>query len=936
MKVSLLQTWQHFQLSFSVEISPNITVDAGKAVLEAAEIIQKQDANLEVLKSVLQNSSSLLDVLCLPLEQIIGKELSFVSLGVNILRFYADITQECPTLKDCVVIVSQAAYLQSLRDILSLYPSLNWDINSVNMEEVRQKLQNINTLELDVKTATDTITCFQQSELAAAFNQLLSARLLVPNVSKYLANLLTQRIAANTHRYIIEFWSKSRNNIQNLVSEDLIKLSKQQQIIQDIDEYLKTHISRQSLEKLFNQSYSLKDIYIPLQAKCLGQNVNVVDLETWAKGVLLNQSKSAQLICVQGQPGSGKTSFCKMFADWVRQHLHPVWTPILIYLKDIEFFEYFLEETLEEELKFIIHENNDNLLNNQNTNFLFILDGLDDLQGDVETFIQQVAAFQQKCQNQPEMGHRLLITGETTTFQYIQNLPENLERVEILPLDQQLQEKWFKKWYSLPDNQGKNVDLQDFLSSKKCPQSVNQLAYNPLFLQLLAVIYQQQPGVIEKVEKSHQRTAKVVIYQEFVNWLITKQKPATEFSDVNIQENSNNQSDVKHLLREAAVCIIQSGGLFGSMSMLQSRLQDDDIDIKTTLADLYILPEQKPGDIFAAFHQDFSEFLFAEQLTKYLYDWSRFNTEDQIKQMNWQIYDLLGFGKITPNIIEYVIGMLIQIPDLYWINLFNVLDNFYINWCQGKFIDTAEETLAQNKLKNLQKYNQNYRINNLGQRQVDIYAGLNVMILLLELQRYAQEHDVLKEYIIFYPSGQPQGNSLRSDLLRLINYSNCLQGESFKSIVGQFLSATHLRATYLFQADLSYTNLNQADLSRADLSRAYLLHTNLSGAYLIAAKLIQADLTGANLSGANLIRTDLRGANLSYANLQDADLSQVDLSGANLKGANLSGVYLSGANLGDEFFGEIRWDKNTNWKDVDGLEEAKNLPAALKKLLGIN
>jgi uncharacterized protein YjbI with pentapeptide repeats len=99
------------------------------------------------------------------------------------------------------------------------------------------------------------------------------------------------------------------------------------------------------------------------------------------------------------------------------------------------------------------------------------------------------------------------------------------------------------------------------------------------------------------------------------------------------------------------------------------------------------------------------------------------------------------------------------------------------------------------------------------------------MILLLELQRYAQENDVLKEYIIFYASGQPQGDSLRSDLLKIINYCNCLQEDSFKSIVGQFFSATHLRATYLFQADVSHTNLSQADLSRT-----YLVQTNLNAA----------------------------------------------------------------------------------------------------------
>ncbi|MEO3706926.1 hypothetical protein [Trichormus azollae] len=139
----------------------------------------------------------------------------------------------------------------------------------------------------------------------------------------------------------------------------------------------------------------------------------------------------------------------------------------------------------------------------------------------------------------------------------------------------------------------------------------------------------------------------------------------------------------------------------------------------------------------------------------------------------------------------------------------------YTNWCEGLFIDTSAETLVEIKLKSLQNYRQHNNFKTLGQHQVDIYTGFNVMILLLELQPYAQGiHDFL-EYIIFYPSAQPQGDSLRSDLLKIINYCNSLQEDTFKSIVGQFFSATHLLATYLFQADLS---------------RSHLLQTNLSGA----------------------------------------------------------------------------------------------------------
>lgn len=941
---TLLQIWQHFQESFSVEPNMEKPVDSGETVLAATLEINEDNFSLKAVKNLLQYSSSLLDVLYLPLAQILQQELSFVSLSVNFLNLYVETTQECPSLEESVLIISQGAYLQSIKEILSLYPLINWDAYPENIQEFSKKLPIIQHIELDEETATNTIVCFQESELAKAFNQIFISRLISPSVTKFLGNLLTQRIAANTHHHIINALPIAAEPIQKLINNYWSQWSQEQEIIQNVDHYLQTEIASKPLETFFDQSYSCKDIYFPLKAKTLDKNSHTLDLETWVKGMLLNQQRLEKVMLIKGEQGSGKSVFCIMFADWVKQHLHPLWTPLLINLRNLHKLGDSLAETLERELQLGLMDAHHDLLIHKNTKFLLILDGLDDLNIDLEAFIKQVVAFQENCKNPEGRGHRVIITSRTNTLKYIANLPYNFEQVEILDLDQALQEKWLKKWALLPDNKGQKTNLKEYLFSKKCPSSINKLVAKPLYLHLLALMYRDDTLNLNNLEKANQKTAQVVIFQELVNWLIAKHPPILDNGDVNDQENQDYQlniyqSTVKNLLTETAVVIVQSGGVFGSIPMIQSRLQEKQTDIITTLNKFYFSAVQKQADQqvdkIECFHKTFSDFLFAKKLTQSLQEWSRLETEEEIQTMNWQIYDLLGFGKITPEIVDYVMGLLMQIPDLYWINLFKVLDNFYHNWYQGKFIDTAELTLAQKKSQQLQQDSRNDGEQNLGQRQIDIYAGLNVMILLLEIQHYAQEHDVLKEYIIFYPSGETQGDHLTADLLRIINYCNCLQGDSFKSIVGQFFSATHLRATYLFQADLSGMDLNQADLSRAELSRSYLWHTNLSNAYLIAAKLTQADLRGANLSSVNMIGTDLRGADLSHANLQDADLSRVDLSGANLKGANLQGAYMIGATFGDEEFGYVRWDKKTNFEDVEGLEAAKNVPAALRKQLGL-
>ncbi|NEP03001.1 MAG: hypothetical protein F6K58_31005 [Symploca sp. SIO2E9] len=192
------------------------------------------------------------------------------------------------------------------------------------------------------------------------------------------------------------------------------------------------------------------------------------------------------------------------------------------------------------------------------------------------------------------------------------------------------------------------------------------------------------------------------------------------------------------------------------------------------------------------------------------------------------------------------------------------------------------------------------------------------------------------------------------------------------------LTKAKLKKTDLFGADLS-----GAHLSGADFREANLLGANLSGANLLGAKLSPSALFGANLSGANLIGADLSGADLSIADLSGADFSNTNLRGAKFRGAKLSGANLSGADLSGADFGKpilldealsgvdlsdkeilgadlsdeefsgadlsdsnfsfadlsgadlenITWDEYTKWDNVRGLEEAINVPEALKQQL---
>ena len=347
-------------------------------------------------------------------------------------------------------------------------------------------------------------------------------------------------------------------------------------------------------------------------------------------------------------------------------------------------------------------------------------------------------------------------------------------------------------------------------------------------------------------------------------------------------------------------------------------------------------------------HKSFSEFLFAERLLESFVDWTtkipkRQREEDLVSTaaMDKQIYDLLGYGNLTREIVEYLMGLLVEISEFHDVErlcqLFQRLEHFYFRWCDGEFIDAEDVNLPQMKKKQLREQLPE-RENHLGLRQVDVCAGLNVMIVLLELHRYAQIRDDLKDKISFHPCGKPNTDKFDSQrLLRIIGYSHCLGIFAFKNNLGLFLSSANLRDADLSGADLSSVNLRSADLSSADLSSADLVSANLISANLRSANLIGASLSDANLSNANLSDADLGESDLIYANLSGANLSGADLGDAYLKNANLRSADLSNADLSDAYFkgADLRdanfrgvnleavvWSSDTKWLIARGLHKA--------------
>ena len=123
-------------------------------------------------------------------------------------------------------------------------------------------------------------------------------------------------------------------------------------------------------------------------------------------------------------------------------------------------------------------------------------------------------------------------------------------------------------------------------------------------------------------------------------------------------------------------------------------------------------------------------------------------------------------------------------------------------------------------------------------------------------------------------------------------------GSWMKRIQGQRIGPDNILAgRCLSFLDMSFAILHMADFYAMDMSFSKLCDFEGFYSCFSFANLINADLRGAKLMGANLERANLERANLERANLEGANLERANLKGAKLEGANLKGAKLKGANL---------------------------------------
>ncbi|MCA2667041.1 MAG: pentapeptide repeat-containing protein [Microcystis sp. M114S2] len=698
-------------------------------------------------------------------------------------------------------------------------------------------------------------------------------------------------------------------------------------------------LQKQIDEPIFWEAFSLKQIYVPLRGFYEEEKVKATtdidyhrepsfkriviklqeQLETW-----LEAAKSDDAIrLLTGGPGSGKSSFCKVFAAqqarlekqvlYIPLHRLSFSTDLVTAVKTFVQHDGFLPENPLEP-------------SDQDLRLLIIFDGLDELsmQGKIaqevaHDFINEVRD-QVKSFNNNKTRLQVLISGRDVVVQSNKNnfkkprqiitiLPywvgnsDNFSDVDnLLKVDQR--DQW---WQQYGQAKGKNyAQLPPELSGK----NLQEITAQPLLNYLIALTFER--GEVQFSQETNLNN----IYENLLKAVYER----------GYEKNSRRHRAIEGITEKDFVLILmeialscwhgngrtttvreieehcENNGLKNLLKIFQDSFQSDSQGSITRLLTAFYFRES--GDLrgsektFEFTHKSFGEYLTArrivnrvKQIHKQLQDSDKdYDNDYDPRQALIAWATLCGPTAIDEYLFRFVVNqMQLQSPDevKQWQKTLGHLIEYLL-----------VKGMPMEGLKNRPNFQEEMRqARNAEEALLAVFNACG---------RVTEEI-----FPIQWPSPEAFGNWLARlqgqridsksmfvlNCLSFLDLQNCLliNRDLYRvNLVVANLQRANLIAANLEGANLKEANLEGANLKEANLKEANLKGANLKGANLVGAILYRANLVGANLVGANLYRAILEGAILEGANLERAILE-----GANLVGANLVGANMVGANLGE-------------------------------------
>ncbi|MGB0560612.1 MAG: pentapeptide repeat-containing protein, partial [Spirulinaceae cyanobacterium] len=670
-------------------------------------------------------------------------------------------------------------------------------------------------------------------------------------------------------------------------------------------DWLQTQIQ----EPMLFEAFGLADIYVPLRAyyrckveddedaeenfvaptapgeKAAHQRV-VVDLETCLQTWLDKADKNDAIRIISGGPGSGKSSFAKIFAA---HHAERANFPVLFVplhqfepggdlvqavAEFVRYDEYLSENPLDPD--------------DHNLRLLIIFDGLDELalQGKLarevaQRFVREVKS-EVKQFNRSKTRLQVLFTGREVAVQESFKDPEQILHVLPYFVPEEQRKKENGKPYHDPDQRlahdQRNDWWQKYGAATQKPQTampqeldrgnLTEITAQPLLNYLVALSYVQ--GKLTLSEQTNLNT----VYADLLKAVYER---GYEDNRRHASLGEMSEAHFKRVLEEIALAAWHGDGRTTTVAEIERHCESSGLKrlleifeegakagVTRLLAAFYF---RQSGGVrnqertFEFTHKSFGEYLTACRIVRAM--------ERIQKQLERRKEDMEEGWDERMALLHWAEVCGPTRMDTYLLRFLRdevaLRDGEIVSKWQQTFAHLIGVMLRQGLP--MEKLEPPLRFQQMNQWAIHAEEGL--LVMLNACARATQQISAV--------------DWLSKDVF----------GAWIKRLQGQRVGVKNVVAL----ESLGYLDLKNSILIFQDLYRADLYKADLRGADLYTANLYKADLQGADLQGADLEEMNLQRADLYKANLYKADLQGANLQGADLRGADLQGADLREADL---------------------------------------
>jgi len=657
---------------------------------------------------------------------------------------------------------------------------------------------------------------------------------------------------------------------------------------------------RQVTSPVLNEKFGVEKVYVPLRAYYVKNENNfkkVIDLESHLFNWLNTASSKNSVKFLSGDPGSGKTTFSKMFAIHVFKELRIPTIYIPLHLFDTTGYLIPAMEKYIQGNRFLSGNPLDPI---QGIERLFIIfDGLDEIffRGKanskiINQFVKEVLDRINEGNSQG-LQRKVLITGRTITMQtFVSRLTTKEQICYLLPyfindssgyddpyglIENDQRDVWWEKfgnecgtgYNNLPDD----LNKQDF----------EEITSQPFWNHLFAISYYRKEIDIK---------TKITINQIFENIINGYLLHYEEDGKVCIEKI---EKDIfLRVLEEIALAMWHSDGRSTTISNLEKIFSSNFPNLFDTFQEASIIRllnafyfqqsefhiDGEP--IYEFSHKNFGEYFTSLRILRELemihskFIEKQWDQKESIKRWSYLCAPVL----IDKTLLNFIDNELIKLRS-------KKLSELQITVCNmlSELINNGVELPPKQNFKELLRSARNTEISllsihfsiakkttKISKLQLNSNTAFGEWISRLRGQRINDQANH------FHEEESQAINSL--DFLGFLDLSGCIL--IYQDFSGANFVNSKFEKTFLSNANLSNANFENSDLSSADLHDANLRDINFTNAKLIKSKLSCVDLSNAELRNADLTNAKLSNAILIEANLHYVKLVNTDLHANNI------------------------------------------------------